>query len=71
MSQVIDPNLDYIKRKIREYMNEIADHLTIGGAKNFDEYQKFVENTLRPRQRRDLDISHEPIPYSNNYRQFR
>jgi|TARA_R100001460_G_scaffold49719_3_gene87918 hypothetical protein len=42
MSQVVDPNLDYIKKKIREYMNEIADHLTIGGAKNFDEYQRSV-----------------------------
>lgn len=42
MSQVVDPNLDYVKKKIREYMNEIADHLTIGGAKNFDEYQKSV-----------------------------
>ena len=42
MSQVIDPNLDYIKKKIREYMNEIADYLTIGGAKNFEEYQRSV-----------------------------
>ena len=29
-----------LKEKIRGQMNELADHLTIGGAKNMEEYRK-------------------------------
>ena len=29
-----------LKKKIRNEMNELADHLTIGGAKNMEEYRK-------------------------------
>lgn len=39
---VVDPNLDVIKKRIRTYMNDIADHLTTGGAKTFEEYHRNV-----------------------------
>ena len=29
-----------LKKKIRDQMNELADHLAIGGAKNMEEYRK-------------------------------
>ena len=29
-----------LKKKIRNEMNELADHLAIGGAKNMEEYRK-------------------------------
>ena len=31
-----------IKKRIRDYMNEAADHLASGGAQNFEEYQRMV-----------------------------
>ncbi len=33
---------DVLVGKIREYMNEGADHLSTGGAKNFEDYQRLV-----------------------------
>ena len=33
---------DVLVGKIREYMNEGADHLSTGGAKNFEDYQRRV-----------------------------
>lgn len=32
--------LSLLKKKIRDQMNELADHLAIGGAKNIEEYRK-------------------------------
>lgn len=32
--------LSLLKRKIRDQMNELADHLAIGAAKNMEEYRK-------------------------------
>ena len=32
--------LSLIRRKIREEMNELADHLATGGAQNMEEYRK-------------------------------
>jgi hypothetical protein len=31
-----------LQKKLREYMNEGADHLSTGGAKDFAEYQRLV-----------------------------
>jgi len=39
---IIDPNLEVIKKRIRIFMNDIADHLTTGGAKTFEEYHRNV-----------------------------
>ena len=32
--------LSLLKKKIRDQMNELADHLAIGGAKDMEEYRK-------------------------------
>ena len=32
--------LSLLKKKIREQMNEVADHLAVGYAKDFEEYRK-------------------------------
>ena len=32
--------LSFLKKKIRDQMNELADHLAIGGAQNMEEYRK-------------------------------
>ena len=32
--------LSLLKRKIRDQMNELADHLAIGAAKDMEEYRK-------------------------------
>jgi hypothetical protein len=37
---VAESVLSLLKKKIRNEMNELADHLTIGGAKNMEEYRK-------------------------------
>jgi|TARA_R100001086_G_scaffold89669_1_gene43994 hypothetical protein len=37
---VIEDVLSLLKKKIRDQMNELADHLAIGGAKNMEEYRK-------------------------------
>ena len=34
-----DPYLEVIRAKVREYMNECADHLAGGGAQDFEEYK--------------------------------
>jgi len=34
--------LSRLQKFIREAMNEGADHISMGGAKNFDEYQRMV-----------------------------
>ena len=39
MSSGPDPYLELIRVKVREYMNECADHLAGGGAKDFEEYK--------------------------------
>jgi len=31
-----------LQKKLREYMNEGADHLTLGGAKDYAEYKQLV-----------------------------
>ena len=31
-----------LRKAIREHMNEGADHLSTGGAKNFEDYQRLV-----------------------------
>ena len=31
-----------LQKKLREYMNEGADHLSTGGAKDYGEYQRMV-----------------------------
>ena len=31
-----------LRKSIREHMNEGADHLSTGGAKNFEDYQRLV-----------------------------
>ena len=31
-----------VQKRLREYMNEGADHLATGGAKDFAEYQRMV-----------------------------
>ncbi len=37
---MIEDVLSLLKKKIRDQMNELADHLAIGGAKNMEEYRK-------------------------------
>ena len=32
--------LSLLKRKIREQMNELADHLAVGAAQNMEEYRR-------------------------------
>lgn len=32
--------LSLLKKKIRDQMNELADHLAMGGAKDMEEYRK-------------------------------
>tara|TARA_R110000823_G_scaffold315056_1_gene445483 strand:- start:50 stop:241 length:192 start_codon:yes stop_codon:yes gene_type:complete len=34
--------LHSLRKTIREHMNEGADHLSTGGAKNFEDYQRLV-----------------------------
>jgi sigma54-dependent transcription regulator len=38
----VDVILESLKKKIREYMNEGADHLASGGAQNMEEYNRMV-----------------------------
>ncbi len=33
---------DLLLKRIREMLNEGADHLALGGAKNFEDYQRVV-----------------------------
>jgi len=33
---------ELLLKRIREMMNEGADHLALGGAKNFEDYQRLV-----------------------------
>ena len=35
-----DGTLSLLKNKIRDQMNELADHLAIGGAQSMEEYRK-------------------------------
>ena len=35
-----DDALSLLKKKLREHMNELADHLAIGAAKDMEEYRK-------------------------------
>jgi|TARA_R110000737_G_scaffold226448_1_gene241033 hypothetical protein len=37
---VSEDALSLLKRKIRDQMNELADHLAIGAAKDMEEYRK-------------------------------
>jgi hypothetical protein len=34
--------LEYLKGKLREHMNDLADHMAGGGCSNFDHYQYSV-----------------------------
>ena len=34
--------LETVKKRIRDYMNEAADYLACGGAKSFEEYHRIV-----------------------------
>ena len=40
MTIVNDDVLSLLKKKIRDQMNELADHLATGGAQNMEEYRK-------------------------------
>ena len=40
MKIVSDDVLSLLKRKLREQMNELADHLAVGSAKDMEEYRK-------------------------------
>ena len=40
MMKVNEDVLSLLKNKIRDQMNELADHLAIGGAQNMEEYRK-------------------------------
>lgn len=31
--------LDYVKNRIRDYMNDLADHMATGGCTSWDQYQ--------------------------------
>ena len=33
---------DALRKEIRKYMNEITDNVALGGAKNFEEYNRMV-----------------------------
>lgn len=52
-----------IKRRIREFMNEAADHLASGGATNFEEYIRMVGrvDALALIEREILDIEERII----------
>ena len=51
----MDPILEALQLKIREYMNECADHLAGGGAKDFSEY-KYITGKI---EGEELFISNE------------
>lgn len=38
----MDIIIEALKKKIRDYMNEGADHLASGGAQNMEEYNRMV-----------------------------
>ena len=40
MKIVSDDVLSLLKKKLREQMNELADHLAVGSAKDMEEYRK-------------------------------
>jgi hypothetical protein len=52
-----------IKRRIREFMNEAADHLASGGAQSFEEYQRMVGrvDALAILEREIIDIEERMI----------
>jgi len=56
---VIEDVLSLLKKKIRDQMNELADHLAIGGAKNMEEYRKICGTIegLAWTEREILDLS--------------
>tara|TARA_R110000824_G_scaffold27514_1_gene93499 strand:- start:3012 stop:3203 length:192 start_codon:yes stop_codon:yes gene_type:complete len=37
-----DDVLSLLKKKIRDQMNDLADHLAVGSAKNIEEYRKIT-----------------------------
>jgi len=39
---VNDDVLSLLKRKLRDQMNELADHLAVGSAKDMEEYRKIT-----------------------------
>ena len=56
---MIEDVLSLLKKKIRDQMNELADHLAIGGAKNMEEYRKICGTIegLAWTEREILDLS--------------
>ena len=40
MAIVSDDVLSLLKKKLRDQMNELADHLAVGSAKDMEEYRK-------------------------------
>ena len=42
MKIVSDDVLSLLKRKLRDQMNELADHLAVGSAKDMEEYRKIT-----------------------------
>jgi len=34
--------MEYIKNRIREHMNQTADHMSLGGRQNYENYQHCV-----------------------------
>ncbi|MBC40660.1 MAG: hypothetical protein CML19_00270 [Pusillimonas sp.] len=49
-----------LKKKIRKQMNELADHLAVGSAKNMEEYRKItgIIEGLAWTEREVIDLEH-------------
>lgn len=49
-----------LKKKIRTQMNELADHLAVGSAKNMEEYRKItgIIEGLAWTEREVIDLEH-------------
>ena len=63
MSNGPAPYLELIRLKVREYMNECADHLAGGGAQDYEEY-KFIcgkVEALALIEREILDLSQKLV----------
>ena len=58
MSEASDPLLEALRKKIRTEMNEITDHIAVGGCDTFEDYKFNVGkiNGLAVAERELLDI---------------
>ena len=57
----MDPILEALQLKIREYMNECADHLAGGGAKDFTEY-KYITGKIEALAIVAVSYTHLTLP---------